>query len=433
MRKLGTALPTLAAKRADRLAARRLMKVFLIIIALCLAFLGGFVIRGKASLLDAVGLSSLRVTTTGASSNSAILPSNTSLGARVSEVESVLKKNSLDSFDLDVATTTIFDSFAAITKDPYLRYFDANRLAVLKNTTVSHSVGIGVLFSEYEGRAFAVDVFDGSPAQAAGVLQGDVVVAINGDRSHVWSVAEVRAALNASPQGQVVITWQRLAKRDDTSGSELSTTLSIGAATTSNVTTSVSGNVGVIKVKQITQNCASLVQDALSQLAKSGASAYVLDLRDNPGGYLTQAVDIASFFIKSGTIVKIQTASSDESTKNATGKYAPEAIDRPLVVIINHNTAASAEVLAAALKDNQQATLIGENTMGKGSVQVTYDLSFGGALRYTAAWYKSPLGHSLVGAGVVPDMSIARSADGDNQKTLAIDEARSRIKGDKHG
>ncbi len=115
------------------------------------------------------------------------------------------------------------------------------------------------------------------------------------------------------------------------------------------------------------------MRQAISDLDAQGAQAYVLDLRDNPGGYLTQAVDISSYFVKSGTIVRIVTTGADETTKNATGSVLT---DKPLVVLVNGNTSSAAEVIAASLQDNQRATLVGATTLGKGSVQVTHDLSF---------------------------------------------------------
>ena len=125
-------------------------------------------------------------------------------------------------------------------------------------------------------------------------------------------------------------------------------------------------------------------------------------MRDNPGGYLTQAVDVANLFIKTGVIVEVQTSTAPP--ESASGKTVT---DLPLVVLTNGYTSGAAEVLAAALQDNQRATIVGETTIGKGSVQVVHELSFGGAIRYTAGYYKSPLGHDIDGVGVIPDIAIS--------------------------
>ena len=173
---------------------------------------------------------------------------------------------------------------------------------------------------------------------------------------------------------------------------------------------------GYMKVRQLTQTSADLVKQALADLGSQGALSFVLDIRDNPGGYLTQAVDMASLFVKSGSIVQIETKDG-KSVKSATGNVAT---DKPLVVLVNENTAAAAEVLAAALQENQRATLVGASTLGKGSVQVVRDLSFGGALRYTAACYLTPQGRTINDVGVTPDVSVGLGgeAGSDNQRSL---------------
>ena len=151
----------------------------------------------------------------------------------------------------------------------------------------------------------------------------------------------------------------------------------------------------------------------------------MLDLRDNPGGYLNKAVDVASLFVKSGVVVEIDTVDA-QTTKQVSGNVATDA---PVGVLVNGNTAGSAEVLAAALRDSNRATLVGVNTMGRGSVQVTKPLSFGGALRYTAARYKSPSGYTIDGVGVSPDVviSLREGSSVDNQKEIAIETAGSLV------
>ncbi len=411
-----------ASARKARARNIRLARILAFVALVCVAFVGGFVVRGDSALLESLGVVPLSGDAKNAPGSATADDPYHSLGPRVSEVESILKNDSLDAFELDATTTGVLDAFAASTKDPYLRYFDASRYASLVQDSAGNYGGIGVLFSEYNGKAYAVDVFEGSAAQASDVRQGDFIVAIDGDRSHDWSATEVAAALKRDAGEDIVITWRRAESLDDEGGKEFTTTLSTSTYTVKNVETELSGTVGYIRLKQITQNAASLVKNAVSDLASQGATSYVLDVRDNPGGYLTQAVDTASLFVKSGVIVKIQTKEIEDSTKNATGSVAT---DKPLVVLVNGNTAASAEVLAAALQDNQRATLVGTTTLGKGSVQVMRDLSFGGALRYTAAYYKSPLGHDIDNVGVSPDISVGLSDDGDNQKTLAIETAQS--------
>ncbi len=284
-----------------------------------------------------------------------------------------------------------------------------------------------MLFGESDGTAYAVDVFDGSSAQIAGVQQGDFVVAIDGDRGREWSQTEVLSALDREEGSTVVITWRRPATDGAEGGEEFTTALTCSKTSETNVE-SVLGDegVGVVTLRQITGNSADLVRNAVESLEAQGAQSYVLDIRDVPGGYLSQAVEIANLFVRNGVIVQIKT-NGGVSTRQASGETVTA---KPLVVLVNGNTSAAAEVLASALQDNQRATLVGQTTMGKGSVQVLRELSFGGALRYTAAYYLSPQGRNIDGLGVVPDIIVDRDEGAsDNQLSLAIETAQSSIVG----
>ncbi len=219
--------------------------------------------------------------------------------------------------------------------------------------------------------------------------------------------------------------WRRAETLDSTGGEQFTTTLTTGSYSEPNVTVQKVGDVGYISLHQFTQSAESLVRQAIEQLTDEGAKAFVLDIRDNPGGYISQAVNVASLFIKSGTIIEISTLTAT-TTREATGNVATDA---PLVVLVNGNTSGSAEVLAAALRDTDRATLVGTTTMGKGSVQITTPLSFGGALRYTAARYTSPAGYQIDGVGVAPSLSVVLNdkASTDNQKEVALETAASLV------
>lgn len=414
-----------ASARRARARNMRLIKAFSVIIIVGVAFVAGFAARGDASLLESLGFTSLVVDVDRNPGSTTSGDTYNSLGARVEEVEGIIENDSLDFYDLGSATTNVLNALSETTEDAYLRYYDPARYSALLQDSAEQSAGIGVLFSEYKGRAYAADVFEGSAAQVADVRSGDFVVAIDGDRSHEWTTNEVTSALKREEGDNVVITWRRAETLDDEAGEEFTTTLVCSNYSVKNVETELDDTVGYIRLKQITQNAASLVKSAVTDLETQGATSFVLDIRDNPGGFLTQSVDIASLFVKSGTVVKIQTK-AEETTKTATNSTATN--EKPLVVLVNGKTAASAEVLAAALQDNQRATLVGSTTLGKGSVQVTRDLSFGGALRYTAAYYKSPLGHDIEGVGITPDVAVGLAEGEDNQKALAIETAQSLVK-----
>lgn len=394
-------------------------------ICVCLAFVGGFILRGETAFLKSIGFSSM--VSDVEENPGATVTGNTydSISARVAEIEGLLKNESLDDYELDAATQELLNAFSEVTDDPYLRYYTSDRYATYVQENAGKHAGIGALFSEKGGSAYVVDIFPESSAEKAGVQVGDFVVAIDGDRSQLWTQTEVINALSRDEGESVVVTWRRPATLDAAGGEEFITTLRCSEYSEQNVKAELHEKVGYITLKQLTQDASSLVLEAIEDLTTQGAESFVLDIRDNPGGYLTQAVETASLFVKSGVIVGIETKEEHDTTKSATGSAVTDA---PLVVIVNANTTAAAEVLAAALKDNDRATIVGKTTLGKGSVQVVKPLSFGGALRYTAAYYKSPLGYEINGVGVVPHISVDASLEPevDNQKSFAIEIAQSR-------
>lgn len=391
------------------------------------AFLGGFLVRGNVELLTYLGFDTLA---NDPDSNPGMTVSDDtafSLAARVAEVEGVLNNNSLDSFDMNAATTDVMGVLASSTNDPFVSYLDQEHYETYLSAANDSYRGIGVLFSENNGRAYAVDVFSSSQAEAAGVRPGDFIAAIDGDRGgDGWTQAEVVRAIGNSENESVVITWRRPPSATAEGGEEFNTELSVSSYSEPNVKVDIiDEEVGYIKLSQITSNSAQLVKSAIKNLSDAGATSYVLDLRDNPGGYLSQAIDIGSLFLPSGTFVEIVTK---DSTLN---REASEAVQTtaPVVVLINSKTAAAAEVLAGGLQDYDKP-VVGETSMGKGSVQSVTQLSFGGGIRYTSAYYKTPKGHVIDGNGINPDIQVAASGSSsseDPQRSLAVDTAKSMV------
>lgn len=407
----------------ERIRNRKVAMACLCFLGLVAAFALGFAVRSQTAFVSSLGFP----TDAPSSSQAAAAGTKTTYDAiseRVGEVEDILKSYSMDELDLSQATVSMLADLVKATGDPYAQYFDPARYeAYVKESSDAGYGGIGVLFGEYDGRAYASDVFDGSEAHAKGVEKGDIVVSIDGDSSHPWSMAETVGALAREDGESAVITWMRPTSIDAKTGEEFTTTLTCKVYDEQNVTWSIDDEVGYIKVHQVTSNAAALMKQAIGELTGAGAKAFVVDVRDNPGGYLTQALDMASLFVPSGVLVEIETHEGT-SARNASGSPATEA---PVVVLDNAFTAASAEVFTAALQDNQRATVVGQTTMGKGSVQVVRELSFGGAVRYTAAYYLTPLGHDIAGVGVVPDISVGNGGEDDTQLLVAVDSARSLI------
>ncbi len=406
----------------ERMRNRRIARALAFFMLVVLAFVGGFAVRSQVAFVASLGFPVEESQATATQANKPLKTSYNSLTARLEEVEDLLTSNSMDDLDLGRATPVVMKALMESLDDPYAAYFDAERYAAyVKEATERSYTGIGVLFSEHDGRVYAADVFEGSEAESLGVAQGDFIEAIDGTSTEGWTSSEVINDLAREEGSQVVVSWMHPSSPDAQKGSSFTTTLTSHAFELPNVSTSLDDGVGYVRLRQISQNSSDLVKDAISSLTAEGATAFVLDIRDNPGGYLTQAVDIACLFVQSGVIVEVETADGT-TPKSATGTTITNA---PLVVLANDYTSAAAEVLAAGLQGNQRATVVGQTTRGKGSVQVTRELTFGGGVRYTAAYYLTPLGASIDGVGVVPNVSLVSSDDSDMQLEVAVDTARS--------
>lgn len=402
-------------KEKDRGA--KVGKFLLTFICAAALFAAGFALRGFEPLMARLNPSLATPAASQIAANA--LTTYNSLSPRIAEVEKILTDESLDEYNLDAVTAALLQDWATLTNDSYARYFSEDRYAVYVKENTAEYAGIGVLFSEFDGQTYAADVFPDSAAALAGVHQGDYVVAIDGSSTAQWTPSEVINALSRPAGESVVITW----KRPNPKGTEEAETFSVNLECKdykkTNVTAQLSnGSVGYISLSQLSSNAKDLVQNAVTSLAGQGAKSYVLDIRGCSGGYLSQAVDIASLFVKSGVIAQIQTKDGI-TTRTATGATITDA---PLVVLIDDKTSAAAEVLAAGLHDNQRASLVGATSLGKGSVQVVKALTFGGAVRYTAAYYLSPTGHAIEGQGVTPEAVVSDPA---SQLTVALSLAQS--------
>ncbi len=412
-------------KKGD--AHTRIIKAMGMLTIVCLCFGSGFILRGNDAFLERFGMDALSVD---ADQNPGATVSGdtfNSLSARIAEVQGFVEQDSLDDYSLDDNTRKLINGFLNSLDDEYARYYDAQEYAAYTANNSEDRYGVGVLFGDYQNKAYAVEVLAGSSAQTAGIESGDFVVGIDGEvHEDGWSLSDALKRIDGAEGETVLVTWRRPDSLSSPGGEEFTTTLTCSQVKSKSVTSRLnSDNVGYIKVRQFGRDSASLVSDAIDTLSKEGALAYVLDLRDCPGGYLEEAIQTASLFQGGGVVLQIQTADGTTS-RSASGNAITEL---PLAVIVNSNTASAAEVVAASLQDNNRAIVVGQSTMGKGSVQIMRELSFGGAISYTVAQYLTPNGRELDGTGVSPSVVTTKTESGatDNDLSLAIEALQARI------
>jgi len=292
--------------------------------------------------------------------------------------------------------------------DPYSKYLDENELDALFNSTNGRYTGLGIEVQAKDDQIVIINALNNSPAHSAGIKQNDVLLAINNQSVANKDISQVANMILKSGSATVQLSIKR-----NNIQQPLSFALTRKEINIESVKSALYDfGVGYMAINSFSNHTLHDVSRQLAELESNYGGALaglVLDLRDNPGGTLQSAVAVADLFLQHGTIVttKGRFYDANQHYKASAGDILNDA---PIVVLINENSASAAEILAAALKDNQRATLVGNKSFGKGSVQSLIPLGNGNtALKLTTAKYFSPSGKSIDGIGVAPDVAINKS------------------------
>jgi carboxyl-terminal processing protease len=333
------------------------------------------------------------------------------LAARLAEVARYLDTEALATFDqaaIDTNTQSAVRALLEASGDRYAIYYTPEEYAAYLETQNGAYSGIGILFTLANNKVTVLQAYDGSPAQDAGIEPGDVLLAVDGERKE-WTLTEATQAIRRGDGEQVTLVWDR-------DGTERTTELTLREVNIPAVTTElIDGDLGYVYLRRFTAQSAAELRTAIEDFEAQGAHGIILDLRNNPGGLLNQAVAITSLFVEQGAVVQIETSRATE-VRQVDGAVATNL---PLVVLVNGSSASASELVSAALQDHGRATIIGETTYGKGTVQDLRTLSFGGALRYTIAHYLSPTGRTIDGIGVTPDIPVPTPEPSEDPEDLA--------------
>jgi carboxyl-terminal processing protease len=308
--------------------------------------------------------------------------------------------------------------------DEYTSFLEPS-IAEIERTDASGSFeGIGALVRmNDEGILEIVRPFEGQPASEAGLLPGDMVLAVDRESIVGYGIYEAITLIRGPEGTEVVLTIQR------GHGSEPFDVTIVRARVDIPLVESqmLEGNIGYVSLFDFSSQATPQLEEAIEELLDQGATALIFDLRDNPGGFLDQAVRVSDLFLDRG-IVLIERV-SDGREREFTSTDEGLAQDIALVVLVNGASASASEIVAGAIQDRGRATLIGETTFGKGSVQLPRTLSDGSELRVTVARWFTPKGRAIHGEGLVPDIEVLLTpedldAERDPQLERAIEYLR---------
>lgn len=282
--------------------------------------------------------------------------------------------------------------------DPYSYYLDTETYARFQQDMQGSFGGIGVTIERRDDALLVVSVLPGTPAEAAGLQPGDRLLAADGQSLEGATTEQAVNRIRGKPDTDVRVKVSRAGL-----SSPLEFTLKRAAIDVPSVDTQyLPGGIGYIQVTQFGANTARQFKFIYDRYVQIGAKGIVVDLRNNPGGYLDEGVEVANTLVPKGAIVHVVDAKGGKVTVDG----VPHKPGPPLVMLVNGGSASASELVAGAVQDNKAGTLVGTKTYGKGSVQSLMELRSGGAVRITTAKYLTPAGRSLDRNGLVPDVVV---------------------------
>ena len=289
--------------------------------------------------------------------------------------------------------------------DPYSAYMNPEIYKEMQTDTSGEFGGLGIEVSMESGVVKVITPIDDTPASRVGVRAGDYIVRINGEQVQGKTLMEAVNLMRGPVGSSIEITIRRKGLKK----AKIFTIIREIIEIKSVVSKLIDNEIGYLRLRAFNENSSNQLKGEILKLKKNKKLVgYILDLRNNPGGLLTQAVKISDFFLDDGEIVSTRGRKNRENRKTfAERHYKGDIIKgKPLIVLINNGSASASEIVAGALQDHKRAVLLGETTYGKGSVQSIIPLRNRGAIRLTISKYYLPSGKSISEVGVTPDIRV---------------------------
>ena len=353
--------------------------------------------------------------------------SNNELYKKIDLFGEVLEKIKEDFVD-DVNESEMMDSAingVLQSLDPYSAYMSPELFKEMQTDTRGEFGGLGIEIGMESGLVKVIAPIDDTPAAKAGIKAGDYIVKIGNDQVQGKSLMEAVKLMRGPIGTSVELTIRR--KNVKKSLKFVITRKIIEIKSVNSEILGKSKNLGYIRLKSFNENSDKQFLNIVKKFEKdSKIEGYILDLRNNPGGLLTQAINITDFFLNDGEIVSTKGRKVSE-TRRFFAKKGDAIKGKPIIVLINNGSASASEIFAGALKDHKRAIILGENSYGKGSVQSIIPLRNGGGIRLTISKYYLPSGDSISEVGVTPDIVVEETEDNfkinsqsDNQLNYAL-------------
>jgi carboxyl-terminal processing protease len=307
--------------------------------------------------------------------------------------------------------------------DPYSAYMSPEIFNEMQTETSGEFGGLGIEVGMESGVVKVISPIDDTPASKAGIKAGDYIVKINDTQVQGKSLSEAVDLMRGPVGSGIELTIRRRGEKKALIFNVIREVIQIKSVKAD----LLEKNIGYIRLTSFNENSGKQIEREIKKLEKNDSvKSYILDLRNNPGGLLSQAIKISDFFLENGEIVSTKSRKASENRKWF-AKKGDLTNGKKLIVLINYGSASASEIVAGALKDHKRAILLGESSYGKGSVQSIIPLKNKGAIRLTVAKYYLPSGKSISEVGVSPDIEIGEEnedfrikTETDNQLDYAI-------------
>ena len=326
--------------------------------------------------------------------------------SKLEQLEALLLNFYVDGADATELEDAAAHAMVAALGDRWSYYIPADEYAAYQEQKKNAYVGIGVTIRETE-TGYPIDkVTEGGPAEKAGLLAGDIIVAVDGTSVVGMPVSDGKALVQGKKGTTVQITVDRAGERItfDVKRDTIQTQVATGQL--------LEGNIGLVTIENFNTNCYSESKAAVEALIEQGAVALIFDVRYNGGGYASEMVDLLNYLLPKGDLFRTVDYMGNESVD----KSDASCVEMPMAVLVNGSSYSAAEFFAAALQEYEWATVVGQTTSGKGHYQVTYTLSDGSAVGLSIGKYYTPNGLCLEGVGITPDIPV----EVDQQTAAAI-------------
>lgn len=333
------------------------------------------------------------------------LSGDMTFSSKMDRMSRLVDKYYINDYDEEKMEDAALSAYAAEINDPYTGYINSDNYTAMMESMGGDYEGIGVEVYIDDGLITVMTVFENSPAKKAGILKGDKIIAVEGEKAdesnYQESINTIKGVGAPEDDKDVVITIKRGEETKDL-------TLVREAVSVDTVFSKViAPSIGYIRLTDFGEKTYADFAVQFTQLKAQNITGLIIDLRNNPGGMLTTVVNIANAILPEGNILTIKDKQGNETPYDSDAS----CIDLPICVLINENSASASEVLSGAIRDHKRGTLIGTKSFGKGVVQSLMEFGDGSAFKLTTAKYYTPSGECIDGLGITPDIEVKLSED----------------------